>query len=129
MTFSEQRITVSNEDLTEEQPSQSVSEEEELYVQVGGDTPDVLLEFQRKRIERQSEEIENIKQDRSQRKSFSYYIFGFMCLYMAASITIVFLCGFNKMCLKESILITLLTTTLANVIGIFNFVAKYLFHK
>ncbi len=90
---------------------------------------EIALEFQRKKIERLNEEIEDLKQDRKQRKIFSYCIFGFMCLYMAASTVIVFLCGYEAMALDPSILITLLTTTLANVIGVFNFVAKYLFHR
>lgn len=93
------------------------------------DTSEVAVAFQRKKIERLNEEIEDLKQDRSQRKIFSYCIFGFMCLYMAASIVVVFLCGFGCMQLDNSILVTLLTTTLANVIGVFNFVAKYLFHN
>lgn len=52
-----------------------------------------------------------------------------MCMYMAISLVIVFLCGCGVMKLDVSVLITLLTTTLANVIGVFTFVAKYLFHK
>ena len=52
-----------------------------------------------------------------------------MCAYMAVSLIIVFLTGIGIMNLDPSIIITLLTTTLANVIGVFNFVAKYLFHN
>lgn len=90
---------------------------------------EVIIEAQRKEIEKQCEEIENLKQDRKQRKVFSYCIFGFMCIYMAISLAIVFLCGLGIMVLDVSVLITLLTTTLANVIGVFTFVAKYLFHN
>ena len=91
--------------------------------------PDIVLEYQRKEIEKLSEEIENLKQDRSQRKTFSFWIFMFMCVYMAVSIAIVVLCGLQLMLLSDAVLIAMLTTTLANVIGVFNFVAKYLFHK
>lgn len=91
--------------------------------------PNIAIAFQQKKIERLNEEIEDLKQDRSQRKIFSYCIFTFMCLYMATSITIIFLQGLDIIHLDNSILITLLTTTLANVIGVFNFVAKYLFHS
>lgn len=90
---------------------------------------EIAIALQQKKIERLNEEIEDLKQDRSQRKIFSYCIFGFMCLYMAASIVVVFMCGLGSMHLDNSILVTLLTTTLANVIGVFNFVAKYLFHN
>ena len=43
-------------------------------------------------------------------------------------IYVVFLDGYGIIFLSDKVLITLLTTSLANVIGIFNFVAKYLFH-
>lgn len=115
--------TLSSETESETRTDENVSIASESSV------PEVALEFQRKKIERLNEEIEDLKQDRKQRKIFSYCIFGFMCMYMAASIVIVFLCGLGIMNLDVSVLITLLTTTLANVIGVFNFVAKYLFHR
>ena len=91
------------------------------------ETTELILASRRKDVEKKAEEIEGLKQDREQRKIFGYCIFGFMCLYMAASLVIVFLCGYGAMILDVSVLITLLTTTLANVIGVFAFVAKYLF--
>ncbi len=90
---------------------------------------EVAKDYHQKKIERLSEEIEDLKQDRQQRKVFSSRIFIFMCAYMAVSLIIVFLTGIGIMNLDPSIIITLLTTTLANVIGVFNFVAKYLFHN
>lgn len=107
----------------------STSEELSSDISIQDSPAELVAELQRKKIDRLSEEIEDVKQDRSQRKIFSYCIFGFMCTYMAASLVIVFFCGFGLMALNESVLIALLTTTLANVIGVFNFVAKYLFHK
>lgn len=92
----------------------------------GDRVDEVLLGYHRDRLH---EEIEDAKQDRAQRKIFSFYIFGFMCAYMAAAMAVVFLCGLGVMSLSDPVLITLLTTTLANVIGVFAFVAKYLFHK
>lgn len=115
--------TLSSETESETRTDENVSITSDSTV------PEVALQFQRKKIERLNEEIEDLKQDRKQRKIFSYCIFGFMCMYMAASIVIVFLCGLGIMNLDVSVLITLLTTTLANVIGVFNFVAKYLFHR
>lgn len=78
--------------------------------------------------ERQKEELESFRQDREQRKTFSYCIFGFMSIYMIIVLIIVFLTGFNVLILSDTVLVTLLSTTLANVIGVFTFVAKYLFH-
>ncbi len=90
---------------------------------------DLAKDFNQKKIERLNEEIEDLKQDRQQRKVFSSRIFIFMCAYMSVSLIIVIMDGFGWIKLEPSVIITLLTTTLANVIGVFNFVAKYLFHN
>lgn len=100
----------------------------EQTTELTGGKSDIALEEQRTQIEKLKEEIEGLKQDRSQRKIFSYVIFGFMCVYMVAVLVIVYLNGFHVMDFPNSVMVTLLTTSLANVIGIFNFVAKYLFH-
>ena len=84
---------------------------------------------QRIDIEKLREEVESLKQDRRQRKHLSYALFLFMCVYMAAALVVVFLCGFSVMYLSDTVLGILLTTTLADVIGIFSFVAKYLYHN
>lgn len=121
---------MSKEDVISRLASEhETSIEDNLELEVTTPTSEFVVEFQRKKIERQTEEIESIKQDRKQRKIFSYVIFGFMFLYMAAAIVILWNCGRGYMELSDTILVTLLTTTLANVIGIFNFVARYLFHK
>ena len=100
----------------------------EQTTELTGGKTDIALEEQRTQIEKLKEEIEGLKQDRSQRKIFSYVIFGFMCVYMVAVLVAVYLNGFCVMYFPDSVMVTLLTTSLANVIGIFNFVAKYLFH-
>lgn len=89
----------------------------------------VVVELQRKKIEKLDEEIKDLQQDRDQRRILSYALFSFMCIYMFVAVSIVFCCGFGWMILSDKVLITLLTTTLADVIGIFGFVAKYLYHN
>ena len=86
------------------------------------------IDYLHTQLDKLREEVESLKQDRRQRKTFSYRIFCFMCAYMAVSLAAVFLKGLGKMDLSDGVLISLMTTSLANVIGIFNFVAKYLFH-
>lgn len=88
-----------------------------------------ILSLQQKKIQRLDEEIKDLQQDREQRKILSYALFGFMCFYMLVALAIVFCCGFSWMYLSDKVLITLMTTTLADVIGIFGFVAKYLYHN
>ena len=86
------------------------------------------IDYLHTQIDKLKEEVESLKQDRRQRKIFSYIIFGFMCIYMVVSLLVVFLKGFGVMDLSDGVLIALMTTSLASVIGVFNFVAKYLFN-
>ena len=88
---------------------------------------DLRIKYLHTQIDRLNEEIEGLKQDRLQRKIFGYVIFGFMFLYMIAVLVLVYLQGFRAVCLSQTVTVTLLTTSLASVIGIFNFVVKYLF--
>lgn len=113
--------------FSEEDKSNEVSEES--HVSLSGQAPNELtIGYLHGQIDKQNEEIEGLKQDRQQRKIFGYVIFVFMCTYMSAVLAIVYLSGFEIVRLSDSVIITLVTTSLANVIGIFNFVAKYLFH-
>lgn len=114
--------------LSDESKAKEESEEIETNLP-GQSAPDLTIEYLRTQIAKQEEEIEGLRQDREQRKVFSYVIFGFMCIYMLATLVIVFLSGCKALVLSDWVLITLLGTALANVIGIFNFVAKYLFHS
>lgn len=79
------------------------------------------------------EEYKGKKQDREQRKDFAERIFSFLVFYMATVGVFVLLSGvaLNIFHLSDTVLVTMLGTTTANVIGIFIVVAKYLFpqHK
>lgn len=75
------------------------------------------------------EEYKGKRQDREQRKDFAERIFSFLIWYMVVVGVILFLSGItvNHFYLSDTVLVTLLGTTTANVIGIFIVVAKYLF--
>lgn len=90
---------------------------------------DIELEISKVNLEHQRETLEGKKQDRKQRGVFSVCIFGFVCLYIVAVLAIVVLCGADVLSLDTTLLVTLLSSTTANVIGIFIIVAKYLFHS
>lgn len=74
------------------------------------------------------EEYYSKKQDREQRKKFSFWIFLFVCVYMILALIILILSGCKVLEFSNGIVVALLTTTTANVIGLFAVVAKYLFH-
>lgn len=75
------------------------------------------------------EELKGRVQDREQRKEFAIKIYHFLCFYLSAVLLLVILSAtpLIKFELTEGIIITLLTTTTANIIGIFILVVKYLF--
>lgn len=123
---------MSNSELIKAMSDDTIGDERlsDLHQLGVSDTPtDVVLKVQQKKIERLDEEIKDLQQDRDQRKILSYALFGFMCIYMAFVLFFVFLCGIGYMFLSDKVLITLLSTTLADVIGIFSFVAKYLYRN
>lgn len=75
------------------------------------------------------EELEGKKQDRKQRKKFANWIFWVVVLYLIIVLFILCSCGYGCFYISDSVLITLLGTTTANVLGLFAIVAKYLFHN
>ena len=82
-------------------------------------------------LEDSREELENKKQNRSQRKTYAYKLFVFLCAYMVLVFLVLFFCGFSLFgfTLRDTVLVALITTTTANVIGIFAFVVRYLFYS
>lgn len=89
---------------------------------------DIEVELRRTDLEIRKEELESAKQDRDQRGKFSKWIFIFVCTYMGIVLVILILCGYKCMALDDSVIISLLTTTTANIISIFLIVTKYLFY-
>lgn len=80
-------------------------------------------------LEYKKEELESRRQDRKQRGKFSIAIFSFMGIYMLIVVIILMRVGNSSIYLSDKVIISLLTTTTAEIIGIFTIVAKYLFHK
>lgn len=78
------------------------------------------------------EELKSKIQDREQRKEFAKKIFIFLCIYLFVVFSTVICSAVESDCMKftlsDNVLITLLTTTTANMIGIFILVVKYLFN-
>ncbi len=76
-----------------------------------------------------NEELENRRQDRAQRKVYADNLFTFLCFYMILVFFILYKSGslYNSFELSDSVIIALITTTTANIIGIFAFAVRYLF--
>nr|DAO87460.1 MAG TPA: SMODS and SLOG-associating 2TM effector domain [Caudoviricetes sp.] len=80
---------------------------------------------------RLNEEVESIKQDRKERKIYASKTFDFLCVYMMCVGLLLLMSGSTTASfqLSDSVLIVILGTTTTNVLGIFYFVANYLFPK
>ena len=77
-----------------------------------------------------AEDLEGKRQDRCQRKIYASRALIVLLIYMLCVLAILFCNGFryHNFSLDNSVLIALITTTTANVIGIFAFVMMYLFN-
>ena len=77
------------------------------------------------------EEVESIRQDREERKVYASKTFDFLCVYMMCVGLLLFMSGSTTASfqLSDSVLIVILGTTTTNGLGIFYFVANYLFPK
>ncbi|MDR3189274.1 MAG: hypothetical protein LBT94_08865 [Prevotellaceae bacterium] len=80
-------------------------------------------------LEKKKEELEGSKQDRMERKRYALYIFWLLAAFLFVTLSIVVLSGVCVLALSEAVIITLLATTTADVIGIFIFVVRYLFNN
>lgn len=76
-------------------------------------------------------ENESESQNKQQRKDFAERIYSFAAIYMFGVFVILFLSGTEttNFKLSDNVLITLLGTTTANVIGILIIVVTYLFSR
>lgn len=78
---------------------------------------------------RKREELESIKQDRRERKKFATRIFWVVIAYIAVVFVVLFFCGYSCIYLSDAVLITLLSTTTANILSLLVIVFNYLFPK
>lgn len=95
------------------------------------DAEEVSLSSSEDAIKRASmfEDYTSKKQDREQRKKFAAWIFGVVCVYILSVLTLLYIIGFSFAYLTDTVLVALLTTTTANVIGLLVIVARYLFPR
>lgn len=91
----------------------------------------IEVKKQTEEYNRLKEEVESIKQDREERKVYASKTFDFLCVYMVFVGILLLMSGFTTASfqLSDSVLIVILGTTTTNVLGIFYFVANYLFPK
>lgn len=78
-----------------------------------------------------SEEIKDMRQNREERKSYASYIFFMICFYLVIVFVLLFFSGFNcwGFYLSDKIVLSLIGTTLINVLGVFIIVVNYLFPR
>ncbi|MFP9115865.1 hypothetical protein ACLI1A_18135 [Flavobacterium sp. RHBU_3] len=80
----------------------------------------------------QGEEIADRQQDRKERKKYALLVFVFLVFFTLIILGIIAFQGFNNFTcfyLSDTVLVTLITTSLATVVGIFLIVMRYLFKQ
>lgn len=75
------------------------------------------------------EELETLKQDRKERKKYAKSTFIFLKGFTSTLLCIIIASGAEWLNISDSVLITLITSSLASIVGIFILVMKYLFSK
>lgn len=110
---------------------QNVSVSSNVYIDIEKDVAKERLRKAKLENDSIDEANKGDVQDRAQRKQFAENIFIMVCVYVFAVIMIILLCGAEwvHFSLSENILITLLTTTTANILGILLIVVTYLFTR
>ena len=80
-------------------------------------------------IREKDEEIKQAHDIHGLRKWYLGLSFGFVAVFAFLAFRVLFLCGSGVLKLNTTVLVTLLTTTMANVIGILAIAFKWLFPR
>lgn len=91
-------------------------------------------ELQNNELRKLGEELKDLKQDRDERKSYASKLYWLVLVWLVTILSIVFFQGIQLLPgtsfgfkLSDVVLITLITTTTANVAAFFLVVVRYLF--
>lgn len=79
--------------------------------------------------EHRKEIVKTLKFDNRGRRSYAWGAFWVVVLWLGFVLYLLFQVAGGKLSLSDSVLITLLTTTTANVLGLWGIVANYLFKR
>jgi len=79
--------------------------------------------------EKERQELMSMIQDREQRKTFADKIFTVTVIYIAVVLFILIACGFSRLQFSDTVLITLLSTTTANILSLLVIVFNHIFPK
>lgn len=92
------------------------------------------LSFDTKKIDKDTvlteQDIYDRVQDRYERKKYAFRTFIFLCTFTSIILLIIVAAGFSSavgFTLNDTVLIALITSSLATVVGIFILVMRYLF--
>lgn len=87
-------------------------------------------------LRRANEELKDLRQDRDERKSYAHKLYWLVLIWLLTILWIILLQGAGNIPfigttfkLSDTVLITLITTTTANVAAFFLVVVKYLFRS
>lgn len=81
-----------------------------------------------------TEDLKDQSQDRSERKKYGWIITGIVSVWLLSVLGVILISGFGEFRgkafhLSEGVLLALLVTVTANIVGLFVMVIRYLFHR
>jgi hypothetical protein len=103
-------------------------------VEAAQDEPDAQTNRESFEREKQNAELDSFKQDTGERKKHARNIFILTCAWVTAVFALLMLQGFGGLYvwhfhLTDSIVLTAIGSTTANIVGVFLIVARYFFPK
>ncbi|GGB08107.1 hypothetical protein [Puia dinghuensis] len=127
-SIAEKRAISVEQELTEG----SISSTDEIVVEEEKDLDRQQVEgFRKVKLKNDllEAQLNKLKGDNTARKTHNILIFIMVFFWLVAVISILILVGMGKLVLSDKVLITLLSTTSVNIIGLLVIVANYLFNK
>ncbi len=111
--------------VSTENASETIDKEQKEHLN------DLSVKNKKEELKSKKETRRGQKQDRKQRLKFADKIFDLLSIYLFFILMLLFFSGFRigGFYIANEVLIALLTTTTANIIGIFIFVPKYLYQR
>jgi Flp pilus assembly protein TadB len=113
--------------MTQFRASKALEKQIERLKQSNNDSKIKESNTEREKQRRDKLENDSLEQDNRQRKLYAALTFSLVSAYIATVFVILFMCGLKMIYLSDKILMILLGTSLAQIIGLFTFVMKYLF--
>lgn len=112
-----------------DKPNDSLKDEEgvEMMDSLAKKNEEADVKLKEELCKYREEQRKGLESDRKNRRWLAWAIYVLVFLYVVAVMCVLFMDGYGSILLSDSVLITMLSTTTANVLGVLVIVATYYF--